>query len=608
MFHYKNSTIYRCIQILPKNDQLKIFAILAIQIFLGVLDLGGIALAGVLGGLAISGVSAKQPGNRVLEVLKLLHLENFTLQKQAIILGLVISLLMVSKTLISILFARRTVFFLSRKGAVLSSLLVSKLLGQPLQKVQEKSLQQTMYSLTAGVNSITVGILGTTVFLVADISLLIIISIGLIFVDKVVAISTFVIFAAIGFTLFKLLNVRARTLGIKQSELSIKSAEKIMEVLSSYRELVVKNRRHYYSQIIGNQQLALANNTAEMSFMPQIGKYVIEITVVLGSLFISAIQFFMQDAAHSIAVLSVFLAASTRIAPAVLRIQQGALSIKGSIGTANPTLELINNLKNVSEIAAENNNFTINHLNFEPNIEISNVTLTYSNKSRAALDKVSIRIPKGSLVAIVGPSGAGKTSLVDVLLGILEPDSGVIKISGFEPLAAIAKWPGAISYLPQDVVITNGSIRDNVTFGYDPKNVNEELVWKALSFAKLDQFVKSLPYKLETQVGDRGTQLSGGQRQRLGIARAILTQPLLLVMDEATSALDGETEQGITEALNQLHNQITIVMIAHRLSTVRDADIVFYFDQGKLIARGTFDDVRKKVPNFERQAKLMGLN
>jgi ABC-type multidrug transport system fused ATPase/permease subunit len=604
---FSSSTIGRSLKILPKRDRAKISAIVFLQIGLGLMDLAGIALVGVLGGLAISGVASRQPGNRVQGVLNALHLDQLTLQQQAMVLALGISILMVGKTVISILFTRRTIFFLSRRGAILSSILISKLMGQPLQRVQERSMQQTMYSLTAGVNSITVGVLGTGVSLIADLSLLVLIAIGLFVVDVVVAISTFLIFATIGFSLYRLLSVRAKNLGVRQSELSIISAEKIMEVLGSYRELVVKNRRSYYSRIIGERQLELANNTAEIMFMPQIGKYVIEITVVLGSLIISGIQFSRQDAAHAIAVLSVFLAASTRIAPAVLRIQQGALSIRGSLGTATPTLELVESLGNAEEIAQTEDYLETDHAGFDPSVELNQVAVTYAGKEQAAVSNISMSIPSGSSIAIVGPSGAGKTTLVDLFLGVLEPDKGSVLISGKPPLSSIATWQGAISYLPQDILISNGTIRENVSLGYPANIVHEDLVWDALKLAKLDEFVRSLPKGLDTYVGDRGTQISGGQRQRLGIARAMLTKPKLLVLDEATSALDGETELGITEAILELHGKVTIVMIAHRLSTIRNVDVVYYIDKGELQAQGNFDEVRALVPDFDRQAGLMGL-
>jgi ABC-type multidrug transport system fused ATPase/permease subunit len=207
----------------------------------------------------------------------------------------------------------------------------------------------------------------------------------------------------------------------------------------------------------------------------------------------------------------------------------------------------------------------------------------------------------------VGPSGAGKTSLVDVLLGVLTQNSGSVLISGKHPLETIAKWPGAIAYVPQDVAMSAGTIKDNITLGFPDNSEDMELISSALRMAQLTNFVTALPQGLETQVGERGTKLSGGQRQRLGIARAMFTKPKLLVLDEATSALDGQTESDISTAILELKGKTTIVMIAHRLSTVRFADLVIYIDSGKISAMGTFDEVRSQVPDFEKQAQLMGL-
>jgi len=236
-----------------------------------------------------------------------------------------------------------------------------------------------------------------------------------------------------------------------------------------------------------------------------------------------------------------------------------------------------------------------------------NTSLTYPHKPTPAISNISLTIPSGSAIAFVGPSGAGKTTIIDVLLGVLNPDEGSVLISGLPPLLAVSKWPGAVSYVPQDVVIAAGTIRENVALGYPPEVATDELVMSALKVAQLDQFVANLPLGIDTQVGERGAKISGGQRQRLGIARAMFTRPHLLVLDEATSSLDGETEASISEAIHALRGSTTVVMIAHRLSTVRNADVVVYMTEGKVTATGTFDEVRNAVPDFDRQAKLMGL-
>jgi ABC-type multidrug transport system fused ATPase/permease subunit len=604
---FVRSTLGRSFYVLAKKDRQKLFIVVVFQVFLGLLDLAGVAIFGVLGALAVTGVGSRTPGNRISTFLETIGLSGFSLQWQATILAIVAAGLLIGKTIFSVLFIRRTMFFLSRRGALISSLLVSKLLAQPLQVIQQRTMQQNLFAVTGGVGTITLGVLGTAVALVSDISLLIIMMIGLFIVDPTIAISTLIVFGGIGYLLYRLMNVRARELGLRQSDLNIGSNERILEVLGSYRESVVRNRRNYYAMRIGKQRLELANNSAEMAFMPNISKYVIEITVLLGSLVISALQFAFQDAAHAVAVLSVFLAASTRIAPAVLRVQQGALQIRGSLGSASPTLELIEQIGIQDYLEEDEFGIELEHLGFAGDIELADIQLTYPGNEDPAISGINLKILNGESVALVGPSGAGKTTLVDVLLGVLTPDCGTIRISGVEPLKAFARWQGAVSYVPQDVIISNATIRENVSLGYPVELAKDEIVWRALELAQLDEFVRELPNGLDTRVGDRGTKISGGQRQRLGIARAMFTQPKLLVLDEATSSLDGETESNISESIRHLHGKVTVVMIAHRLSTVRFADRVIYMKNGRVQAEGTFEAVRKSVPDFDRQAILMGL-
>jgi ABC-type multidrug transport system fused ATPase/permease subunit len=468
-------------------------------------------------------------------------------------------------------------------------------------------MQQTLYSVTSGVDSIAMGVLGTTVVLISDISLLVILAMGLFIVDPVVALSTFIVFASIAYFLYRLMQVRAVRLGEEQRFLLIESSEKILEVLNSYREIVVRNRRSFYARELGSIRYKLADVVAERAFMPNISKYVIEVTVVIGSLAIAALQFAVNDAARAFAVLAVFMAASTRISPAILRLQQGAVSIKSSIGSAGPTLDLIEELKTLNFDSEKVDHLNFEHIGFTGEINLENITLTYPTKRTPAVKGISLRIKPGQVVSFVGPSGAGKTTIIDVILGVLEPDSGIVHMQGLSPLDAIKLWPGAIGYVPQDVMISNGTIRQNVCLGYSSSDVDERDVWQALEVAQMAEFVKELPEGLDTPVGDRGTKLSGGQRQRLGIARAMFTKPKLLVLDEATSSLDGTTEASISEAVHNLKGGVTIVMIAHRLSTVKESDVIHYLAKGKLEMSGTFDELRRNIPEFDKQAQLMGM-
>lgn len=602
-----SNTVIRCLRTLPLKDQKLVFAVLFIQVFLSLLDLAGVVIVGLLGSLTISGVGSNQPGDRVSAFLKLLHLSDNSFQFQVGALGILAATLLTFKTLISLYFSRRTLYFLSRSGARLSSILLSKLLGQNLLKIQERSIAETLYAVTNGVAVINIGVIGASVYLIADISLLIILGVGLFVVDTLVAISTLVMFTSVAFMLYKRMHVSMRNMGVNFADISVIRNERITEIMNSYRELVVKNRRSYYSNEVAKMQTKLADSSAGISFLSNISKYVIELTVVIGSLVIAGIQFSTQTATHAVAVLSIFLAATTRIAPAVLRVQQGLLQIKGSIGIAAPTLELLKDLGNEESIERTTDEIDFEHKGFIANAFLEKVSLTYPGKVTPAISNICLKIEEGSIIALVGPSGAGKTTLVDVLLGILQQDSGPVAISGVEPLVAISNWPGALGYVPQDVAISNGTIRENIGMGYPIDIATDELITDATDIAQLTDFVRSLPLGLDTPVGDRGTKISGGQRQRLGIARAMFTKPRFLVLDEATSALDGETEANISDAIQNMKGKVTVVMIAHRLSTVREADTVIYMDHGKIVATGTFEEVRRTVPDFDRQAQLMGL-
>ena len=599
--------VVRASKLLSKKDQRKILIVIVIQIFLGGLDLIGVAIMGVLGALAVNGVSSRAPGGRVNGVLEFLGIADNTFQFQAAVLGSVAVLFLIGRTVFSIIFTRRILFFLSRRGAEVSKDLVSKLLAQPLLTIQTRSSQENLYAVTYGVSSITLGILGTAITLFSDSALLVVLGAGLFIVDPLLSLGTFLVFSFIAFLLYKVMHTKVLALGQKQADLNVKSNSEVLEVLNSYREAVVRNRRYYYVERIGVLREDLANTLAELSFMPNISKYVIESTVIVGALVISAVQFMLQDATHAVATLAIFLAAGSRIAPAVLRIQQGALQIKGSVGNAGPTLDLIDSLDKVlpSKPVATNMNFE--YSNFESSIAIENVSFAYPSSNRKALIEIDLRVKEGSSLAIVGPSGAGKTTLIDLLLGIIEPDTGTTCISGMLPLEAIEKWPGAISYVPQDVLIVDGTIRENVALGYLGNVLTDESLWKVLKIANLDNFVRGQQAGLDSYVGERGTKISGGQRQRLGIARAMFTNPKLLVLDEATSSLDSQTEEDISVEISNLKGSVTTVMIAHRLSTVKNADQVVYMEDGRIIAAGTFEEVRKIVPNFDKQASLIGL-
>jgi ABC-type multidrug transport system fused ATPase/permease subunit len=441
--------------------------------------------------------------------------------------------------------------------------------------------------------------------MISDAALLVILMTGLVVIDPGMTLGMLAFFSLISFILYKILREKVRALGRKNVRLTIASSEKLLEVLATYREAVVRNRRMNYADFISGIRYQLGDVNAENSFVPYISKYVLELTVLMSALIISATQFFINDAPRAVGTLTVFLAAGTRIAPAALRIQQGLLGIKSNLSSAQPTLDLISRYKVDTSVQVLPLPQSTN--DFQPKVSVVDLNFVYPDSKEMLLQNISFESAPGSVTALVGPTGAGKTTLIDLILGIHTSDSNSITISGVKPEHAVSIWPGKIAYVPQDTVVIQGTIKQNVALGFDLEEINDENVKNAISIAQLDEFVSSLPDGLNTQVGEKGARLSGGQRQRLGIARALYTNPKLLILDEATSSLDGETELAISTALHNLGNDVTVIVIAHRLSTVRSASQVIYLEDGKILAHGTFEEVRRQVPNFDKQAKLMGL-
>lgn len=601
-------TIIECLQLLSGHDRKKLGLVVVVQIMMGVLDLIAVAIIGLLGALTVTGVQSTQAGGRVSSVLEYLQISSYSFQVQAAILGTLALILFVTRTFFSVVMTRKTLRFLSQKSADISSSATQKLLHLPYDEINSQSQQALIYKVTIGVDTLTVLIIGTSVSLIADASLLFIMSTGLFIVDALMAISTFVFFGTIGFLLYKLLHKQAAFLGTNYSNLQVSSNELLVEILSSYRELIVKDRKSHYISTFIIKRNEVARTTAEMAFLPNIGKYVIEGSVLIGGFLIAGLQFLVHDASKAVAVLAIFMAAGTRIAPAVLRLQQGFLQIKGSIGQAKPTLELINSLTlEIDEEIGLSSNFTTDHSDFVPRVHVRNLKKQYTDRDIPALDSFELDIHPGEFIAVVGPSGSGKTTFVDCLMGVTTPTEGNIQISGLSPHDAIRKWPGAISYVPQNVYLRNGSISSNVTLGYDEDDIPSNLIFTALEQAQLGEFISQAPQGINSEVGEHGAKLSGGQKQRIGLARALISKPKLLVLDEATSALDGMTELQITEELMSLKGRVTMLVIAHRLSTIVSADRIYYLEKGRVLGVGKFQELRKLIPEFDQQAKLMGM-
>ena len=591
--------------LLSKSEKTKFLITTFAQIGLSLLDLVGVVLIGAVAALAINGISSKSAGNRVGFVLEFLGINNFNLQTQTMILGSISASLLISKTLISFLVTKRTSHFLSRRSALITNSLFSKLIHRDLVYIKSYSSQKFLFSLTSSVQALVNGFLITLSSVLGDLILTIILIAGISLLDWKMSVFAIVFYGLLAIFLNKGIRNKYVKLGKAQSELIVESSSLFLDTLNSYRDIVIRNVQNKIIDEFGKRRIKLASYSAEFALSTNISKYSMEVALVVGAILVCGYEFATQDASRAIATLAVFLASSARIAPAIMRIQQGFLTARTTIASTEILVEIIEELNDKDANSTTDSIIVSENIaKFEPRIKMSNVFFQYGTSDSFCINNLDLEIQPGEYCALVGPSGGGKSTLVDLMLGVIKPDSGDISISNLSPQKFYSLYSGQIGYVPQEVYLLDGTIEENVCF-FD--EIDDSRLKSAIEDSQLEVMVGELSDGLKTKIGERGARLSGGQRQRLGIARALYTSPSILILDEATSALDGITEKEISKTIHGLKGKKTMVVIAHRLSTVMDADSVVYVEDGKIIAKGSFEQVRALVPNFDLQAKLMNL-
>lgn len=291
-------------------------------------------------------------------------------------------------------------------------------------------------------------------------------------------------------------------------------------------------------------------------------------------------MWFQEDIANFIPALSVFAIAAFRMLPSFNRIS-GYLSAimfnKPAVDVLYGDLKEIDNLK--TDIKTKEKDQVAIQKSSQ-GIDVKDISFQYPNADKQVIRNLSIHIEPNTSVALVGASGAGKSTLADIILGVLEPQTGTIEVEGIDIKKNLNSWHQCLGYIPQTIYLMDDTIRANIAFGLDKNQISEKALWKAIKEAQLEPFIKSLPKGLDTIVGDRGVKLSGGQRQRIGIARALYSQPTVLILDEATSALDNETEREVMDAIDGLKGTRTLIIIAHRLTTIKNCDVIYEVKDG----------------------------
>ena len=600
--------------LLDRRDRRLLGLAIALQMATALLDLFGVVLIGVLGGLSVASVGTQTPPHIVTMAVSAFGLGGLSFTTLILTVAAAAAALLLTKSLVGPLVMARVFKFLARREAIVSARLSQDLLSRPLVFVHRRSSQETATALVEGVDFAIVYVLGQMVVGVSEAALLLLLAVVLVLASPAVALGAVFFFFLVGAGLQRALGRQAARLGSERMEAGVASYSAVQEAIGAYRELTVSNRRPFYIARIRELRGQQARASAGLQLVHILPKYILEGALVLGAFVLAGVLFSTQNVAVAVSTFALFLAAATRVMPSLLRLQAATLTMRAAAGQAKLTYALARDLGHPLAVpeAGEVDETTQEALNrvypdFVPSVNLEDVVFTYPEAQVPAIQRLSLRIGVGDSVALIGSSGAGKSTVADLILGVLEPDAGAVKLGGLRPADAVKRWPGCIAYVPQHVMLANDSVRANVALGLPREIVDDELVWEALERAQVADYLRYQPDGLDTQVGERGLRLSGGQRQRLGIARALFTRPRLLVLDEATSALDAETENAIAKMLAELDADVTTVIVAHRLSTIRHVDLVVYLEGGKILAQGTFGQVFDRVPALQRQAKLMGL-
>jgi len=517
----------------------------------GFLDLIAIALIGIVASITLNSVNNNKLSSSVSSFLKFLHIENLSVYTVVGILIFIMVILFIFRTIFSLYYSNRVYYFLANQNNIITKKTLIKLLNQDMRNIRKLPTQEIVFGLTNGLNAAVVNLNGLIISTFADIFLSIIMIITLVVFSPIASLVSLLFLGIFMKLLYAIFNQKIRELSVVNTSSSINSYKKILEVLETYPESVVRDTRENYIEEITNLRSNVSRSIAAQSVLPNISKYTMELSLIIGCVFVSSVMFLLFDGVKALTGLALFIAVGSRISPAFLRIQQNFLSYRMNGVQANTAKKLIN-IINPTYINLDRDIKVVPFSNFDPHIRIKELNFKYELDKNFSLKDINLTIPAGSFTAIVGKSGSGKTTLVDLILGLLVPDMGSIVISGESPLTVHRKWPGVVAYVPQDVIIVDDTFVKNITLGFDIHLTDQTQILKCIKLSHLSSVVEALPKKLEETLGEKGSKLSGGQRQRVGIARALYTDPQILVLDEATSALDGESEKEINSSMQEL--------------------------------------------------------
>ena len=595
--------VLRSFRLLSRPRRRIFLLILAARIVVHGLDVLGLAAVGLLGAMLASGLTARNEAEFFGITVPIENSESY-LWVTAVIAGFFLL-----KSAIGSVLLRITTLFLSRVEADASSEVAHYLFEGDLSRFKPLSRGDLQWAVTQSSLIAFSSMLFSGSVLVTEAALFVAIFVGFLFVDVSSAVLITLYFAML-LGLFQLaINQRIRRLGERMATNNVFVTNSIFDLVTAFREAsVLEKRGHFLAKFdMARRQVAL--DSGLQRFVQGLPRFFIESALLVGIMALIMWQFARGTLSEGLVITGVFLAGGTRMMAAMLPLQNAVAEIRIHGPQAARAHELIEKARDQQAQYTEGDSGQSlprpPHEKAGLGVAVRDAQFQFPDGDEPVLNGITLEVEPGSFVAFVGPSGAGKSTLADLLLGIHDPLAGSVLVGGYSPRIVRETRPGSIAYVPQQPGMVSGSIAQNVALGVNDEDIDSSEVERALLQAGLLEHVTALPDGIHSSLGKQNNALSGGQIQRLGLARALFTKPQLLVLDEATSALDAETEADISSTLEGLRGDTTVIVIAHRLSTVQHADTVFVIEQGQVSASGTFGEVRRSVPLIERYVQLM---
>jgi ABC-type multidrug transport system fused ATPase/permease subunit len=567
---------------------------------------------GIVVSLGLSITTSSKSSTSLDFLLNYVGLQTITQQQLLPLCGASVAILLLIRTGLSLFISLKTYRFLAQKGSEVSATFIAKLLSSPFWWIRNQNVNELSFALTQGVQYSIIGVLGQFIILVSELCFLILMFAILVSVNFLMAIIAVIFFFAFGLLVYLQVGRQISSLSEKTTEKVVEGNQQIQNSLNLFREIFTKSREKAFEDEFKYSRYESGMLFAQLNWLQLVPKFAVEVAVVLGALFLAFASALTGGYVSAVTDLAVFLAATSRIAPSALRLQQSLMSTRAYAGQSLKSFQYYHELSTFRPNPLQFDKFDTksrvnSSLNYIPTVNFDQVSYTFIDSSVPVLENISFTISAGETVALVGSSGSGKSTLCDLFLGLHTPTSGSALIDGVPAIQFVKSHPGSISYLPQETLIIPGTISENIAIGVNPKDLNQNELIQAIEKSQLVEFIRNLPGGLAQSLGEIGLKLSGGQKQRIGLARALYARPKLLVLDEPTSSLDAETEDAFLRALKVMQGECSVLIIAHRLSTLKFVDRVMYLENGRILAIGSVDDVRHAVPRFDVQAGLQGL-